>query len=124
MSKEKSRADQSLIAKNDFTTNNPDETNSTTAKKIDANEVAVTQTEKSKDFFSNNSVTESNVPPLNNQTATNAQFANYQEEPSNNKGGLKGFLRKATRVFERRTKIQTTTDDNKLLVGVFAVSLK
>ena len=122
--KEKNKKDQSLIAKNDFTTNNPDETNSTTAKKIDANEVAVTQTEKSKDFFSNNSVTESNVPPLNNQTATNAQFANYQEEPSNNKGGLKGFLRKATRVFERRTKIQTTTDDNKLLVGVFAVSLK
>jgi hypothetical protein len=40
------------------------------------------------------------------------------------KGGLKGFLRKATRVFEHRTKMQTTTDDNKLLVGMFAVSLK
>ncbi|HJS55935.1 MAG TPA: hypothetical protein VJ765_15395 [Chitinophagaceae bacterium] len=40
------------------------------------------------------------------------------------KGGLKEFLRKTTRVFERRTKIQTTTEDNKLLVGVFAVSLK
>jgi hypothetical protein len=39
-------------------------------------------------------------------------------------GGIKEFLRKTTRVFERRTKIQTTTDDNKLLVGVFAVSLK
>ena len=39
-------------------------------------------------------------------------------------GGLKGFLRKTTRVFERRTKIQTTTEDNKLLVGAFAVSLK
>ena len=39
-------------------------------------------------------------------------------------GGIKEFLRKTTRVFERRTKIQTTTDDNKLLVGAFAVSLK
>ena len=39
-------------------------------------------------------------------------------------GGLKELLRKTTRVFERRTKIQTTTEDNKLLVGVFAVSLK
>ena len=39
-------------------------------------------------------------------------------------GGLKELLRKTTRVFERRTKIQTTTDDNKLLVGAFAVSLK
>ena len=40
------------------------------------------------------------------------------------KGGIKEFLRKTTRVFERRTKIQTTTDDNKLLIGAFAVSLK
>lgn len=40
------------------------------------------------------------------------------------KGGLKEFLRKTTRVFERRTKIQATTEDNKLLVGAFAVSLK
>ena len=40
------------------------------------------------------------------------------------KGGLKEFLRKTTRVFERRTKIQTTTEDNKLLLGAFAVSLK
>jgi hypothetical protein len=40
------------------------------------------------------------------------------------KGGIKEFLRKTTRVFERRTRIQTTTDDNKLLVGAFAVSLK
>lgn len=39
-------------------------------------------------------------------------------------GGLKQFLRKTTRVFERRTKIQTTTEDNKLLLGAFAVSLK
>ena len=39
-------------------------------------------------------------------------------------GGIKEFLRKTTRVFERRTRIQTTTDDNKLLVGAFAVSLK
>ena len=39
-------------------------------------------------------------------------------------GGLKELLRKTTRVFERRTKIQTTTEDNKLLVGAFAVSLK
>ena len=39
-------------------------------------------------------------------------------------GGIKEFLRKTTRVFERRTRINTTTDDNKLLVGAFAVSLK
>lgn len=47
-----------------------------------------------------------------------------EEGPSKEKGGLKQFLRKTTRVFERRTNIQTTTEDNKLLLGAFAVSLK
>jgi len=47
-----------------------------------------------------------------------------QEQQEREKGGIKEFLRKTTRVFERRTKIQTTTDDNKLLLGAFAVSLK
>ncbi len=46
------------------------------------------------------------------------------EQEEREKGGIKEFLRKTTRVFERRTRIQTTTDDNKLLVGAFAVSLK
>jgi hypothetical protein len=46
------------------------------------------------------------------------------EADEKEKGGIKEFLRKTTRVFERRTRIQTTTDDNKLLVGAFAVSLK
>ena len=49
----------------------------------------------------------------------------YIPEPEKGRGGgLKELLRKTARVFERRTKIQTTTEDNKLLVGVFAVSLK
>ena len=46
------------------------------------------------------------------------------EQDEKEKGGIKEFLRKTTRVFERRTRIQTTTDDNKLLIGSFAVSLK
>ena len=77
-----------------------------------------------------------NSPEKNNNDAINTGFdksdvtlnakpALYIPETSEKeKGGLKEFLRKTTRVFERRTKIQTTTDDNKLLVGVFAVSLK
>ena len=50
--------------------------------------------------------------------------SNDDEFGKKEKGGLKEFLRKTTRVFERRTKIQATTEDNKLLVGAFAVSLK
>jgi len=72
----------------------------------------------------------------NQPDATNTGFENSDvtlkvnptlyipEQEEREKGGLKEFLRKTTRVFERRTRIQTTTDDNKLLVGAFAVSLK
>lgn len=63
---------------------------------------------------------------LSNTDVTNKpELALYIPEPEKERGGgLKEFLRKTTRVFERRTKIQTTTEDNKLLVGAFAVSLK
>jgi len=63
--------------------------------------------------FHNQDVTLKETPTL---------YIPKQEEREN--GGIKEFLRKTTRVFERRTRIQTTTDDNKLLVGAFAVSLK
>jgi hypothetical protein len=63
---------------------------------------------------------------LQNDDVTNKpELALYIPGPEKERGGgLKEFLRKTTRVFERRTKIQTTTEDNKLLVGAFAVSLK
>jgi len=67
------------------------------------------------DSFTNSDVT--NKPEL-------ALYIPEQERKEKDGGGLKEFLRKTTRVFERRTKIQTTTEDNKLLVGAFAVSLK
>jgi hypothetical protein len=74
--------------------------------------------------------TEPNVinAPLQNPDVTKqpelALYIPKQEAKEKDGGGLKEFLRKTTRVFERRTKIQTTTEDNKLLVGAFAVSLK
>jgi hypothetical protein len=39
-------------------------------------------------------------------------------------GGLKGFLRKATRTLERRTGIKAVNDDDELLVGAVALKLK
>jgi len=74
--------------------------------------------------------TESNAinASLKNTSVTNkpelALYIPEQQAKEKDGGGLKEFLRKTTRVFERRTKIQTTTEDNKLLVGAFAVSLK
>lgn len=66
-------------------------------------------------ILSDNSVTEKITP-------TYAVYTPPDE--SDDSGGFKELLRKATRVFERRTKIQATTEDNKLLVGAFTVSLK
>ena len=82
--------------------------------KKDDSKVANVESEKANTLFTNDHVTKSTTPT----------FVNYTPPKEKDGGGLKEFLRKTTRVFERRTKIQTTTDDNKLLVGAFAVSLK
>lgn len=41
-----------------------------------------------------------------------------------NRGNIKSLLRRATRLVERRTGINTTNDDDELLIGVVAVKLK
>jgi len=76
--------------------------------------------QKTSSGFINASLVESDVTLKNNPTLDIPE----QQAKEKDGGGIKEFLRKTTRVFERRTKIQTTTDDNKLLVGAFAVSLK
>lgn len=85
---------------------------------IDNNAIETAKQKQIDKLFENTIVTERPAP----------SYAIYDASDDPNvhvdKGGLKGLLRKATRVFERRTKIQTTTDDDKLLIGVFAVSLK
>lgn len=40
------------------------------------------------------------------------------------RGSLKGFLRKATRIIERKTGIGATTDDDRLLIGALALNLE
>ena len=42
---------------------------------------------------------------------------------SNKKGSVKGFLRKATRLIEKRTGFDPTNDNGELLIGVVAVKL-
>jgi anti-sigma factor RsiW len=43
---------------------------------------------------------------------------------SEKKGSVKGFLRKATRLIEKRTGIDPTNEDGELLIGIVAVKLK
>lgn len=88
------------------------------SEEIRSNTVAKTTTDTKNNINDKSIVTEKGTP----------SYTLYQPEGSSEdtkgNGGLKEFLRKTTRVIERRTRLQTTTDDNKLLVGAFAVSLK
>lgn len=84
------------------------------------NEAQKIESDKTNTSFSNSSVTKSSPVSF----AKIDDGGNDDDFEKKEKGGLKEFLRKTTRVFERRTKIQATTEDNKLLVGAFAVSLK
>ena len=86
------------------------------------NEVQKIESAKTKNLLDNSSVTKSTSPSFANISDVSDENDRFEKEKD--KGGIKEFLRKTTRVFERRTRIQTTTDDNKLLVGAFAVSLK
>jgi len=62
---------------------------------------------------------------------TDIQFASQTSGPkegdaiaNNKKGSVKGFLRKATRLIEKRTGIDATNENEELLIGAFAVKLK
>jgi hypothetical protein len=65
---------------------------------------------------------------INKTDATaNPEVTTEPEFASNNngkKGKLRGFLRKVTRTFEKRTNISATDDEERLLVGGLAIKLK
>jgi anti-sigma factor RsiW len=60
------------------------------------------------------------------ETATNNSAVNdvAVTETNDKKGSVRGFLRKATRLIERRTGINPTNDDEELLIGAVAIKLK
>lgn len=72
-------------------------------------------------------------PVVNNSSVTNLLPARSTDsntpvdvaasKTGNAKGKVKGFLRKATTIFEKRTGIDPTDEDGKLLIGALAVKL-
>ena len=70
-------------------------------------------------------VTPETANPYNNPKATGTDknngvtFASQQKE----KGGIRGFLRKVTRTFEKRTNIKATDDDDRLLIAGLAIKM-
>ncbi|MBI5370511.1 MAG: hypothetical protein HZA79_00650 [Sphingobacteriales bacterium] len=63
---------------------------------------------------------------VTNPTVSPSDFteASLKEDAGGKKNKLRGFFRKVTRTFEKRTHINPTDDDNRLLVGGLAIRLK
>jgi hypothetical protein len=94
---------------------------------IDANPTLTTTsvTAIPKDFINTGTVTSNILPRTTIQEATTPIFAvDNGKVAASNKGSLKGLLRKATRVIEKRTGIEAANEDGEVLIGALAVKLK
>ena len=99
---------------------------------VDAN-AAITASNDNKEAqqqIPNKSVVTTTPPDTYNQQTdakANPEVTDDVMYASNNngkKGKLRGFLRKVTRTFEKRTNISATDDEERLLVGGLAIKLK
>ncbi len=85
------------------------------AQQQNANKSSVTTTPADTYITKTDATANPEVPP------TEPEFASNN---NGKKGKLRGFLRKVTRTFEKRTNISATDDDERLLVGGLAIKLK
>jgi hypothetical protein len=85
-----------------------------------------TSFDPSKQIINNSRVTSALAQRNTSIKATESEVpTNDVAENKENKGSFKSFLRKATRMIERKTGIDPTNgDDEELLVGALAVKLK
>ena len=118
--KENKRADQMIV-------NEQGDNNDALIASVDVpkNEAVMSESKKPNKLLDNSSVT--NKASFTSDIVIAGPAGDDKDDfkgKEKDGGGLKELLRKTARVFERRTKIQATTEDNKLLVGAFAVSLK
>jgi hypothetical protein len=80
----------------------------------------------SKDSFNNPIVTSTDSHPYIKEKATVRKPGDGEADVASNdrKGSVKGFLRKASRLIEKRTGIDPVNDNGELLIGAVAVKLK
>jgi hypothetical protein len=77
--------------------------------------------------FTKNSVTSLSPQPSNLRTASYTEedySADEQEPAGGKKNKLRGLFRKVTRTLEKRTNIEATDEDGRLLVAGLAIKLK
>lgn len=132
------KKEEEVLANNDSkqTNNLPQPTNNrnfNTATTADVNEKAIAsnniqkENTTDKNPLTNSKVTNTSTPPSD---YTNASFDPNQksddalDQSTGKKSKLRGFFRKVTRTFEKRTNIDPTDDDQRLLVGGLALRLK
>jgi len=84
------------------------------------NEKVIAAIDDHKDILNIGSVTS----PLLTRNTTGTPVEEEQTAGNNRKGSLKGFLRKATRVIEKRTGIDPTNENGELLIGAVAINLR
>jgi hypothetical protein len=71
-----------------------------------------------------NKINVTSEPAIRNTVNDVAAAAPEKESSDGARGSVKGFLRKATRLIEKRTGIDPTNEDGELLIGALAVKLK
>ena len=76
---------------------------------------------KKVDALTNPVVTTKSAQPSN---YSNASFIEEESQQDDKKNKLRGFFRKITRTFEKRTNIEATDDDGKLLIAGLDIKLK
>ncbi len=117
----------SLIANNNTPNNNlplPDKNPNVIKDDVINNTIAnidVPKENKKVEALTNPVVTTKSPQPSD---YTNASFIEEESQQDGKKNKLRGFFRKITRTFEKRTNIDPTNDDGKLLVAGLAIKLK
>ncbi len=91
-------------------------------------EVTIAANNSQKQIIRPDALTKDNVttPSAQPSDIVTASFRDDAElnQPDGKKNKLRGFFRKVTRTFEKRTNIDATTDDDKLLVAGLAIKLR
>ena len=93
----------------------------------DQNEIVKTKIDNSPVSTSNNAIANKNISPSKELVkptyAVTISNTNPSDNMNNGNKRFRGLLRKATRIFERTTKITATDEDDRLLIGGLAVKL-
>ena len=84
--------------------------------------IAVNETPKKDD--NNNILTGNPVTDVTPQTSDFVQASNIEDGNNGKKNKFRGFLRKVTRTFEKRTNIDPTNDGGEILVANFTIRTK